>query len=343
MNEEALMHRAVELSLLGRGVTYPNPIVGAVVATSEGEIIAQGFHQGKEHAEVLTLDELQSNGNRFQDLTLVLTLEPCNHHGKTPPCSDAILTRGRELGITRVLYAVSDPNPIAQGGAEKIRDGGMQIEKMEYAEARLSNRDWLTKIRLGRPRIVWKVATSLDGVIAAKDGSSKWITNEFSRSDVKLERSKSDAILTGTGTVIADDPSMLGVERNPVRVVIGEREISDEKKIFSHDAETIRIKGRNFDQMLEVFTTRGFNRVFVESGPTLGTALFMAGLVDEILLYQAPSIIGSDERFTKGLELDRIDQQIRFLSEEIQEIGGDIKRLLFLDNAMNREFSCSPA
>jgi diaminohydroxyphosphoribosylaminopyrimidine deaminase/5-amino-6-(5-phosphoribosylamino)uracil reductase len=95
--------------------------------------------------------------------------------------------------------------------------------------------------------------------------------------------------------------------------------------------------------MLEVFTTKGFNRVFVESGPTLGTALFMAGLVDEILLYQAPSIIGSNERFTKGLDLDRIDQQIRFLSEETQEIGGDIKRLLFVDNAMNREFSCSPA
>ncbi|MGA1738396.1 MAG: bifunctional diaminohydroxyphosphoribosylaminopyrimidine deaminase/5-amino-6-(5-phosphoribosylamino)uracil reductase RibD [Candidatus Nanopelagicaceae bacterium] len=343
MNEEALLHRAVELSLLGRGATYPNPIVGAVVATSEGEIIAQGFHQGKEHAEILALDELQSIGNRFQELTLLLTLEPCNHHGKTPPCSDAILTRGRELGITRVVYAVSDPNPIAQGGAEKIRDGGMQIEKMEYAEARFSNRDWLTKIRLGRPRITWKVATSLDGAVAARDGSSKWITSDLSRSDVKLERSKSDAILTGTGTVIADDPSMLGAERHPVRVVIGEREISDEKKIFSQDAETIRIKGRNFDQMLEVFTTKGFNRVFVESGPTLGTALFMAGLVDEILLYQAPSIIGSNERFTKGLDLDRIDQQIRFLSEETQEIGGDIKRLLFVDNAMNREFSCSPA
>ena len=238
---------------------------------------------------------------------------------------------------------MSDPNPIAQGGAEKIRDGGVQINKMEYAEARFANRDWLTKIRLGRPRIAWKVATSLDGAVAARDGSSKWITSELSRSDVKLERSKSDAILTGTGTVIADDPSMLGAERHPVRVVMGEREISDGKNVFSRDSETIRIKSRNFDQMLEVFTTKGFNRVFVESGPTLGTALFMAGLVDEILLYQAPSIIGSSERFTKGLDLDRIEQQIRFLSEETQEIGGDIKLLLFVDNTMNREFSCSPA
>ena len=343
MNQQALMQRAVELSLLGRGATYPNPIVGAVIATSEGGIVAQGFHQGKEHAEIIALNELESLGNRFQDLTLFLTLEPCNHHGKTPPCSEAILNRGRALGISRVIYAVSDPNPVAQGGAEKIRDGGMPIERSDFAEARFSNRDWLTKMKLGRPRIAWKVATSLDGAIAAKDGSSKWITSELSRVDVKTERSNSDAILTGTGTVLADDPSMLGAERHPVRIVMGEREISDDKKVFSSDAETIRIQSRDLDRFLEVIKDRGFNRVFLESGPTLGTALFKAGLIDELLLYQAPTIIGSSERFTKGFDLDRIEQQIRFLSEETQEIGGDIKRLLFLDNAMNREFSCSPA
>ena len=343
MNQQALMQRAVELSLLGRGATYPNPIVGAVIATSEGGIVAQGFHQGKEHAEIIALNELESLGNRFQDLTLFLTLEPCNHHGKTPPCSEAILDRGRDLGISRVIYAVSDPNPVAQGGAQKIRDGGLTIERNDFAEARFSNRDWLTKMKLGRPRIAWKVATSLDGAIAAKDGSSKWITSELSRFDVKTERSNSDAILTGTGTVLADDPSMLGAERHPVRIVMGEREISDDKKIFSNDAETLRIQSRDLDRFLEVIKDRGFNRVFLESGPTLGTALFKAGLIDELLLYQAPTIIGSSERFTKGFDLDRIEQQIRFLSEETQEIGGDIKRLLFLDNAMNREFSCSPA
>ena len=343
MNQQALMQRAVELSLLGRGATYPNPIVGAVIATSEGGIVAQGFHQGKEHAEIIALNELESLGNRFQDLTLFLTLEPCNHHGKTPPCSEAILDRGRDLGISRVIYAVSDPNPVAQGGAEKIRDGGLTIERNDFAEARFSNRDWLTKMKLGRPRIAWKVATSLDGAIAAKDGSSKWITSELSRFDVKTERSNSDAILTGTGTVLADDPSMLGAERHPVRIVMGEREISDDKKVFSSDAETIRIQSRDLDRFLEVIKDRGFNRVFLESGPTLGTALFKACLIDELLLYQAPTIIGSSERFTKGFDLDRIEQQIRFLSEETQEIGGDIKRLLFLDNAMNREFSCSPA
>jgi diaminohydroxyphosphoribosylaminopyrimidine deaminase/5-amino-6-(5-phosphoribosylamino)uracil reductase len=343
MNQQALMQRAVELSLLGRGATYPNPIVGAVIATSEGEIVAQGFHQGKEHAEIIALNELESLGNRFQDLTLFLTLEPCNHHGKTPPCSEAILNRGRDLGISRVIYAVSDPNPVAQGGAQKIRDSGLTIERNDFAEARFSNRDWLTKMKLGRPRIAWKVATSLDGAIAAKDGSSKWITSELSRVDVKTERTNSDAILTGTGTVLADDPSMLGAERHPIRIVMGEREISDDKKVFSRDAETIRIQSRDLDRFLEVIKDRGFNRVFLESGPTLGTALFKAGLIDELLLYQAPTIIGSSERFTKGFDLDRIEQQIRFLSEETQEIGGDIKRLLFLDNAMNREFSCSPA
>lgn len=343
MNQQALMQRAVELSLLGRGLTYPNPIVGAVIATHDGEIVAEGSHQGREHAEVLALDELERSSTRNAELTLFVTLEPCNHHGKTPPCSDAILKRGKALGISRVIYAVSDPNPIAQGGAEKIRDGGMPIEQIDVKLANFSNRDWLTKMKLGRPRFVWKVATSLDGAIAARDGSSKWITSHLSRHDVKDERSHSDAILTGTGTVLTDDPSMLGSTRNPVRIVMGEREISNEKKVFSSDVETIRIKSRNFDQLLTVAKDHGFNRVFVESGPTLGTALFQAGLIDELLLYQAPTIIGSNERFTKGLNLDQIEQQIRFSSEETTELGGDMKRLLFLDNAMNREFSCSPA
>ena len=343
MNEQALMHRAVELSLLGRGLTYPNPIVGAVIADKDGEILAQGFHQGKEHAEVLALDELEKSVAAHNDLKLFVTLEPCNHHGKTPPCSQAILTRGRNLGITEVIYAVSDPNPIAEGGTAKIREGGMKTNVMDFPEARFANRDWLTKIALGRARMVWKVATSLDGAIAAADGSSKWITSPASREDVKQERSNSDAILTGTGTVLADDPSMLGSEINPVRIVFGERQVPGDKKIFSSDSETITVRSRNFDYLLAVIRDRGFNRVFVESGPTVGSALFRAGLIDEILLYQAPTIVGSDRRFTKGIDLARIEDQIKLRSEEVTEIGGDIKRLLFIDNEMNKELSCSPA
>lgn len=340
MNDKALMQRAVELSLLGRGRAFPNPIVGAVIADSQSEIVAEGFHQGREHAEVLALQELTSKGS---DLTLFVTLEPCNHHGKTPPCSEAII----EAGIKSVVYATKDPNPIAQGGAERLGKAGVSVRYLDYPDAAFANRDWLTKINVGRPRFVWKVAASLDGAIAASNGSSKWITNESSRLDVKRERSRSDAILTGTGTVLADNPSLLGDGRNPVRIVIGNRDIPSDAKIFSSDAETLLIRNRNFDELISLVNQRDFNRIFVESGPKLGIALFEAGLIDEILLYQAPTLLGSDRRFTSGLNFSDISEQIRLSSEEIQEFEGDIKRLLFTygpsNAAINKEFSCSPA
>ena len=343
MNLEALMQRAIELSLFGRGLTYPNPIVGAVIADSYGEILAQDFHQGREHAEILAMDDLKGKNFVGQDLTLFVSLEPCNHHGKTPPCSEAILTQGVALGINHVVFATTDPNAVAEGGAARLRDAGMKVTELDLAEARFANRDWLTKITLGRPRITWKVATSLDGAIAAKDGTSKWITSDASRADVKRERSQADAILTGSGTVLVDNPSMLGETRHPIRIIMGDRVIPKDYAIFSDDVETIRIESHDFAPLLDLCRDRGFNRLFVESGPTLGAALFNAGLIDEILHYQAPTILGSDRRFTTGIEISTITEQIRLRSEEIEEFDGDIKRRLFIDNPMNREFSCSPA
>lgn len=341
MNKEALMQRAVELSLLGLGKTAPNPIVGAVIASSKGEIVAEGFHQGREHAEVIALNNLSAAND---DLTLFVTLEPCNHHGKTPPCTDAII----KSGIRRVIFATRDPNPIAQGGERRLRDAGIEVTHLPHRSASFANRAWLTKVALQRPRFVWKIAASLDGAIAAVDGSSKWITNEISRSDVKRERSLSDAILTGTGTVLADDPSMLGSDRSPLRIVMGEREIPTHSKILSPDAETITIKSHDFDQLLDLARERGLNQIFVESGPKLGTALLQAGLIDEILLYQAPTILASDRRFTLGLDIPDISSQLRLSSERVDELGGDIKRLLFVHIApnqsiINKELSCSPA
>lgn len=343
MNDQALMQRAIELSLLGRGLTFPNPIVGAVIANASGVILAESFHQGKEHAELLALRELTQVSSHHDGLTLYITLEPCDHHGKTPPCTEAILDLGVRSGITRIVYATTDPNPIAQGGAKRLRESGLEITQLDLPTARFANRDWLTKMRLGRPRITWKVAASLDGAIAAEDGSSKWITNERSRADVRKERSLSDAVLTGTGTVLADDPSMLGDNRNPIRIVMGEREIPKEMKIHAGGTETIFIKSQKSDDLISLAKERGFNRLFLESGPTLGSALFQAGLIDEVLLYQAPTIVGSDRRFTSGITLHSIEQQIRLHSEEVEDLDGDLKRLLFLENPMNKEFSCSLA
>jgi len=320
-----------------KGTPSPNPHVGAVLVR-DGEVVGRGYHPkpGREHAEVMAIRDA---GARARGATLYVTLEPCNHHGKTPPCSEAIIASG----IKRVVYATTDPNPVAQGGAERLRAAGIEVETIDDSQARFANRDWLTKIRLGRPRFVWKVAASLDGAIAAQDGSSKWITNDASRADVKRERSLADAILTGTGTVIADDPSLLGESINPIRIVMGERQIPASAKILAGGVETIQLKTRDLDRLIDLVNERGFNRIFVESGPILGTALFKAGLIDEVLLYQAPTLLGSDRRFTKGISISEISKQIRLTSEEIQEFAGDIRRLFFTDSEINKELSCLPA
>lgn len=330
----AMIERAIDLSLNGIGKTFPNPIVGAVITNGEGQIISEGFHQSGPHAEVVALDNFHGDPEKA---SIYLTLEPCNHHGKTGPCSEAII----KSGIKRVIYAVDDPNPVATGGAQRLREAGIHVEQIPSERALFLNRDWLSKISLGRARMVWKVAHSLDGAIAAKDGTSKWITNEPSRSDVRKVRDGVDAIITGTGTVLADNPTLNGVARNPIRIVVGERKLSSSFNIFDGSAETIHLKTRNNDELLSLIRERGFNRVLVESGPTLGTSLFEDGLIDEILLYQAPSILGG-RRFTENMSISTIKDQIRLLDRGIELFDGDVKRTLFTDNANNRRFICSP-
>jgi len=333
---EEFLERAVTLSLSGLGKTFPNPIVGAVLVNSTGEIIGEGFHSGGAHAEVIAM---ASAGSATMGATLFVTLEPCNHFGKTGPCTDAII----KAGISQVIYAIADPNPRAAGGAKKLQDHGIKVEKINYLPALRSNRDWLTKISLSRPRMIWKIAASLDGAVAATDFSSKWITNQFSRNDVKRERSKSDAIITGTGTVLADDPTLLGDERNPVRIILGERELSKTEKILSAPGETIHLQTREFSRLLELLNSRGFNRVMIEAGATLGSALFNAGLVDEILFYQAPSILGSPHRFSAGIDIDSIENQIHLSLFSLANLGGDIKQVLMAHSPINKELECLPA
>lgn len=330
-----LMERAVFLSLLGLGKTAPNPIVGAVITNEHGEIVAEGFHQGGPHAEIVALSNFSGQASTA---TLFITLEPCNHHGKTGPCSEAIIASG----IKRVVYAENDPNPIAQGGAARLRDAGIEVTQLSLSSVAYANRDWLTKIELQRPRILWKVAVSLDGAVAAMDGSSQWITNPSSRDDVKAVRDSVDAIITGTGTVIADNPTLLGASRTPLRVIVGERELGENFEIFKAKGETIQIKSRDLTEVLHLLDQRGCNRVLVEAGPTLGTAFFNAGLVDEILFYQAPTILGSSRRFTQGLDLTSITEQKKLLDRGIEIFDGDIKRTLFADNEINRRLTCSP-
>jgi diaminohydroxyphosphoribosylaminopyrimidine deaminase/5-amino-6-(5-phosphoribosylamino)uracil reductase len=332
-HHQVMISEAVALSLMGIGRTYPNPIVGAVITDGLGTILSRGFHQGGAHAEVEALNNLSIIP---EGASLYITLEPCSHHGKTPPCTDAIIASG----IKKVFYSVADPNPTAAGGAEKLRAAGIEVAQIDFASALTSNRDWLTKIIKNRPRVAWKVAVSLDGAIAAKDFSSKWITGSEAREDVKVERSAADLIVTGTGTVLADNPTLLGKDKNPTRLILGYREIPKNYQIFSDGAETIEIKNRDIEEVIDFSRVRGFNRILIEAGPELGSAFFKAGLVDEILFYQAPVILGSSHRFTAGIELNNIEEKLKLFPFKIEHFKNDIKQTLMVESAINKELKC---
>lgn len=313
---DAMCH-AIEIAQLGLGLTSPNPIVGAVLLDKDGRVLGEGFHQrssGGKHAEVIAIEIA---GARAAGATLILTLEPCNHHGKTPPCTEAII----DAGIERVIFAVSDPNKVAQGGSQRLREAGIYVESgLLENEARFANRAWLTKIDNKRPFITLKVATTLDGKVAASDGTSKWITSEAARADVAELRSQSDAIVTGTGTVLTDNPSLTvrDVSRTadfqPVRVVLGEREIDPSSNVLDSKAPTKILKTRDLSKLIEVGVAAGWNRILVEAGPTLTSAFIEASLFDELLIYQAPTILGGTFDFTKDLGIstlaDRIDLEL---------------------------------
>ena len=180
---EAAMRRANELSLFGLGLTYPNPIVGAVVIDDAGNLVGEGFHSRANHGAHAEVNALDAAGEKAKGATLVVTLEPCNHYGKTPPCVERII----KSGIKKVVYAISDPNKVASGGAKSLQNSGIEvIQDILLKEVEFSNRAWLKKIRTGNVYITLKLASSIDGKIAAQDGSSKWITSESARADVAL-------------------------------------------------------------------------------------------------------------------------------------------------------------
>ena len=321
LSAEAAMARAIDCARLGLGNTYPNPIVGAVITSATGEIVSEGFHQGGDHAEVIAINTAKEIP---AGAILYVSLEPCSHHGKTPPCVDAIINSG----IKKVVYAVSDPNPAAAGGADRLRAAGIEVESgIGEVQARLENRAWLTKMELGRPRITWKIASTMDGKVAASDGSSKWITGELARTDVAHMRSQFDAIITSTATVIADDPLMTskGFGKNPVRIVMGRTEINTGAQIMDSSAETIFIKSQNFKDLIALANERGFNQVLIESGPTFGTALLREDLIDEIVLFQAPTLFGSGKPAIGDLGITHISGRLDFEISDVEMIGSDLK------------------
>ena len=321
LSAEAAMARAIDCARLGLGETFPNPIVGAVITSATGEVVSEGFHQRGDHAEVIAINTAREIP---AGAILYVSLEPCNHHGKTPPCVDAII----KSGIKKVVYAVNDPNPAATGGADRLRAAGIEVESgIGEVQARLENRAWLTKMELGRPRITWKIASTMDGKVAASDGSSKWITGELARTDVAQMRSQFDAIITSTATVIADDPLMTskGFGKNPVRIVMGRTEINAGAQIMDGSAETILIKSQNLKDLIALANERGFNQVLIESGPTFGTALLREDLIDEVVLFQAPTLFGSGMPAIGDLGITNISARLDFEIADVEMIGSDLK------------------
>jgi diaminohydroxyphosphoribosylaminopyrimidine deaminase/5-amino-6-(5-phosphoribosylamino)uracil reductase len=267
---------------------------------------------------------------------MVVTLEPCNHTGTTGPCSKAITN----AGISKVVYAVKDPNKKAAGGAQALRDQGVQVESgVLESDATYANRAWLTKIEKSRPFFTWKVATTLDGKVAAADGSSKWISNETSRADVQILRRQSDAIMVGTNTVITDNPHLIprgdfpGFTANPLRVVCGEQVIPISSKIFDNAAPTLLVKSKDLAILVAELNKTGVNQVLVEAGPTLATAMLKQGLLDELVIYQAPSILGQGKSFVTDFGATTINELLALDHIASEVLDGDVKSTYALGKA----------
>lgn len=335
MDYTVAMQRAIALSENGLGKSAPNPIVGAVIIDATGNFIAEGFHnrmKSNDHAEIVAI---KSAGKSAHGATMVVTLEPCDHIGSTTPCTQAII----DAGIATVVFAVSDPNPVAAGGAEKLRTSGViVIADVLKEEAAHSNRAWLTKIKKNRPFFTWKVAATLDGKSAATDGSSKWISSEISRADVQKLRRQSDAILVGTNTVITDNPKLIprgdfvGYSHNPIRVICGERELPHDAAIFDGASETVVVKSQDLDLLVEKLNELDINQVFVEAGPTLASAMVKHALIDELVIYQAPSLLGSGKAFYARDFDSTIADQMRLQHISTQVLDGDIKSVYRVRN-----------
>ncbi|WP_229275891.1 bifunctional diaminohydroxyphosphoribosylaminopyrimidine deaminase/5-amino-6-(5-phosphoribosylamino)uracil reductase RibD [Agromyces kandeliae] len=338
--DAATMRRALELAERGpaRGV---NPRVGCVIISPDGDVLAEGWHRGAgtAHAEVDALSKLAPGA--AHGATAVVTLEPCNHVGRTGPCARALV----EAGVARVVYAVDDPGPHSAGGARTLSDAGVEVVGGVLAdEVEAFLEDWLFAAREGRPRVTVKWASSLDGRVAAADGTSRWITGREARADVHRRRAVADAIAVGTGTVLADDPALTArddegalLDDQPVPVVFGRRAIPADAAVLRHPIEPITLAGTELAHDLEELQRRGIRSLFVEGGPTLATAFLAAGLADDLLVYLAPAVIGGPRTAIGDIGVGTIAEAHRFHITELVRLGDDILVVARPDTAAHPE------
>jgi diaminohydroxyphosphoribosylaminopyrimidine deaminase/5-amino-6-(5-phosphoribosylamino)uracil reductase len=326
VNLDAAMAAAIDQSNRVKGRTYPNPPVGAVILDRDGEIAGVGATTptGGPHAEVVAL---RRAGEKAAGGTAVVTLEPCNHVGRTPPCVDALLA----AGVAEVAFAVADPNPVAAGGAARLAGAGVRVSAGVLADAVGGGplREWLHKQRTGMPHVTWKFASSVDGRSAAADGTSKWITGEAARADVHRRRAAADAIIVGTGTVFSDDPALTArlpdgalADHQPLRVVVGQREISPDATVLNDDSRTMVIRTRDPHEVIRALSDR--TDVLLEGGPTLAGAFLRAGVIDRVLAYVAPILLGGPITAVDDVGVPSIAQAHRWRFDGVQPMGPDV-------------------
>ena len=331
------MALALKLSQFGRKAVGANPMVGCVISRDD-KIIAQDYHRlyGEGHAEVNALEKINYKG---ENTNVYITLEPCSHFGKTPPCADALI----RAGVKKVFIAMLDPNPLVSGsGVRALQDSGIEVEVgLLEVEANEINRGFVKRMTSGLPFVTSKIAMSLDGRTAMKNGESKWITSEASREDVQMLRSLNQAILTGSGTIKSDNPMMTvrteSADSNPLRVVIDSNNIITDKSlnIFSSDAETLILNNNNSEMLangkldlksaLIKLGEMGINNLLLEAGSGLNGAMTEAGLIDEFIIYTAPLILGSDANPMIEIPLKKMSDKIKLNIIEVSQIDCDIK------------------
>jgi diaminohydroxyphosphoribosylaminopyrimidine deaminase / 5-amino-6-(5-phosphoribosylamino)uracil reductase len=337
--ETLAMRRAVELAARGAATTNPNPVVGAVVLDAAGTVVGEGWHEhrGGPHAEVAALAQA---GERARGGTVVVTLEPCDHTGRTGPCTAVLLA----AGVRRVVYAVADPTEAAAGGASVLRAAGVEVEAGVEAEAaERVNERWLTAQRLGRPYVVWKFAATLDGRVSAADGTSRWISSPESRADTHALRAAVDTIVVGVGTVLVDDPHLTvrsadgaRAGSQPLRVVVdsdgrtppGARIRDGAAPTWVATADEV---GREPDGRVDLVALlgelwrRGRRYVLLEGGPRLAGAFLRAGLVDRVVSYHAPLLLGAGSSALAGTGIGTLADAVHLDVDDVTQIGPDVR------------------
>ena len=318
--ESAAMTAA--LNAAREGFRGANPLVGAAILTNDGQIVT-GHHRGAgtPHAEVDAITTAHDLDIDLSAATLFVTLEPCSHYGRTGPCTEAI----RSAGIPSVVFAAPDPNPLAAGGGEILAEAGLTVRSgLHRADSRALNARWVSAMSEGRPFVTVKIAQSLDGAVAAADGTSQWITSAQSRAHAHEIRSRVDAILVGTGTALADDPRLNAREADgtalpnqPRPVVLGDTELPAES-FLALNPDTLRLRTHDIGEALDRLHEEKVRHLLVEGGPRILAAFFAAGVVDEVFCYQAPLLIGPGRRSIEGLNIGTLSEALRLVPDDTE-------------------------